>query len=545
MMKNKYDLYKEKCEKYTEAILYSTCNKKIIIAGPGTGKSFLFKKICRAFQCNSRNVLVLSFINELVDNLAKELYGMAEVRTLHSFALSQLPRSSNKFSLNVEATIEEDYEFINDGKKINFGAILCNLVHEDEALKFYSNRRKYYNVFGPNCSVYALVKYLKKYKDKIPTYSQIMIDEFQDFNNLEVVLIDLLSEKSPILIVGDDDQSLYSFRYANPDKIRSKIISHEYTSFEMPFCMRCTKVIIDSFNSVVKEAKNRGYLTKRIIKPFKYFFSAEKDKVSNENLKIMVRTQIYQTAVAYNIEKELNKIINQNEEDFSILIICSLKKQITHLAKSLRKKGFRNIKYSDKNKNEGLIEGFRLLLDDKKNNFGWRLIAKYILQDKLPEYVKESYLQKEQVNFVDLLTNEDKKKVNFLTKIVKKITNNRQINRQESEEIVNYFGYDPYEMVIGKIRNDLEKSKFSKTLIRNIPIKLTNIPGSKGLTSDYVFIVNFDDKYILEKGEHITDEVICKFLVAITRAKKRVYIYTSQDSLPTFVNWIDRQYIEC
>jgi superfamily I DNA/RNA helicase len=120
MMKNKYDLYKEKCEKYTEAILYSTCNKKIIIAGPGTGKSFLFKKICRAFQCNSRNVLVLSFINELVDNLAKELYGMAEVRTLHSFALSQLPRSSNKFSLNVEATIEEDYEFINDGKKINF-----------------------------------------------------------------------------------------------------------------------------------------------------------------------------------------------------------------------------------------------------------------------------------------------------------------------------------------------------------------------------------------------------------------------------------------
>ena len=34
-------------------------------------------------------------------------------------------------------------------------------------------------------------------KDKVPKYEQVVVDEFQDFNKLEVALIDLLSDKNP------------------------------------------------------------------------------------------------------------------------------------------------------------------------------------------------------------------------------------------------------------------------------------------------------------------------------------------------------------
>ena len=86
--KDKYEEYDKKCNKCTKAVLSSCCAKKIIVAGPGTGKSFLFQLICKDMQKNGKGrILALSFINELVDNLAKDLYKMAEVKTLHSFAL--------------------------------------------------------------------------------------------------------------------------------------------------------------------------------------------------------------------------------------------------------------------------------------------------------------------------------------------------------------------------------------------------------------------------------------------------------------------------
>ena len=71
-------------------------------------------------------------------------------------------------------------------------------------------------------------------------------------------------------------------------------------------------------------------------------------------------------------------------------------------------------------------------------------------------------------------------------------------------------------------------------------IKITTILGSKGLSSDYVFMVNFDDKFLLEKGK-ITDEKICNFLVALTRARKRLFIYTSSKQVPIFVEWIGEE----
>ena len=43
--KDKYNIANEESEKHTDAIVKSTARKKVVVAGPGTGKTFLFKKI--------------------------------------------------------------------------------------------------------------------------------------------------------------------------------------------------------------------------------------------------------------------------------------------------------------------------------------------------------------------------------------------------------------------------------------------------------------------------------------------------------------------
>ena len=173
-----YEKHALKRAAYTKKILNSNAPKKLIIGGPGTGKSFLFQQICRRkLEEGESKILALSFINELVDDLSKDLYQLAEVKTLHSFALSKIPGDKNMF-FRLGNVIEGDYG-VAFGKQIDFNKIFCNLINDKESLKFYSSRRKYYNFFSPNCSVFTLIKIFEQNENRIPRYSLILIDEFQ------------------------------------------------------------------------------------------------------------------------------------------------------------------------------------------------------------------------------------------------------------------------------------------------------------------------------------------------------------------------------
>lgn len=538
----KYIEYEKKKREYIGAILSSDSRKKVIIAGPGTGKSSLFQEICKDNHRNGKtDILALSFINELVDNLKKDLHKLAQVKTLHSFALSNLA-GENKLFIELGEIIEEDYGIINK-QKISFKEILCNLIEHKDSIKFYSKRRKYYNFFSPNCSIYSLVRHFEQNKHEIPRYSQILIDEFQDFNKLETKLIDLLAERSPILIVGDDDQSLYSFKHANPNEIRVRSRDQSYTSFKLPFCFRCTKAVINAFDNVVKKAKKEGFLKDRLSKQYEYFSSEEKDKISNENSKILVKKQVYQTKVAYNIEQEIKRLFDPKVEE-SVLIVCSLKTQIDVLKEKLHEKGFRNIKTPQKKEREQLIDGFNLLLENKECNLGWRIVSKYILsKDNFIDIVKLSHEKEEKITFKDLLNNGFRKNINSILTILRKIKLNKEITIAGYKKVFDCLGYDPNKIAKQKLKNELDPDSMRKSIHGGISIKITTILGSKGLTSDYVFLANFDDRYILDKNK-ITDENICKFLVGLTRSKKKTYIYTSENKVPIFVKWMNEDRYE-
>jgi len=546
-----YEKHAQERTALTGAILNSDAAKKLIVAGPGTGKSFLFQQICkRKVKKGESKIIALSFINELVDDLSRDLHQLAEVKTLHSFALSRIPGDKNVF-LELGSVIKRDYD-IAFGDDVDYNSIFCNLIDAEEELKFYSNRRKYYNFFSPNCSVYTLIKIFEHDERKVPEYSQILIDEFQDFNKLESRLLSFLTKRSPVVIVGDDDQSLYDFKYAEPADIRNKHSSGEFETFGLPYCDRCTNVIINAYEKLIEVAQAKGYLRKRMTKEYLYFPSEQKDSCSEAHPRIAVKRNIFQNVIAYNIEAEIETLFDPRASHLpTVLIICPYRIQIELVEKGLRARGFKNIDASQKYEHDIIMEGFNLLLKNNSCNLAWRVLFEAEC-NRIGASERFEQVMKESVNsdtpFMNLLTVDERKTIKSVNAALRKIKDGKVVDDATMAEVFAVLGYNPVEIAQSKIRDELAQKSAKKNIFKNTPIKIVTVLGSKGLTRDYAFLVNFDDRFLLDRNDDssmkITDDSICRFLVALTRARERVCIYTSKNVYPTYVEWIADGFID-
>jgi superfamily I DNA/RNA helicase len=363
------------------AILRSPGEKKIVVAGPGTGKTFIFKEIL----AGKTNTLILTFVNSLVEDLSLELCAMSEVKTLHGFARSVMARAVGSVRVfpKLSWVITEDAEVLRKSK-IDFDALFHNRDDQNEHIAFYKRRKSYYGHYGFTDLIYAAVLYLEQNKDRIPSFDQIVVDEFQDFNLLEVSLIDLLASRSPILIAGDDDQSLYFFKSADPTHIRKRygIDDNLCESFNLPHCSRCTRVIVDSVNDIVRAAVAEGHLKGRIAKPYIYFEAEEKEQDCRRYPKL-THVACFAKQIPFYISTAIREIAENRREKFSVLVIAPTKARCGSVAKALRKKGFKNILYVDEEtaKAPDLLNGLQLLANNSKCNLGWRIAARALLAD--------------------------------------------------------------------------------------------------------------------------------------------------------------------
>ena len=548
---SEYEKYAQERTALTEAILNSDASKKLILAGPGTGKSFLFQQICEEnLGKGEAKILALSFINELVDDLSRDLHQLAEVKTLHSFALGRIPGDKNVF-LELGSVIERDYA-IAFGVDVDFNSIFCNLLDAKEELKFYSKRRKYYNFFSPHCSVYTLIKIFEQDEGRIPEYSQILIDEFQDFNKLESRLLSFLSKRSPVVIVGDDDQSLYDFKYAEPADIRNKHSLGEFETFGLPYCSRCTNVIINAYEKLIETAQSEGYLRERVPKEYLYFPSEQKNSSSDAYPHIAVKRDVFQNVIAYNIDADIEALFDPRASHLpTVLIICPLRKQVESVERGLRARGFKNIDASQKYEHDIIMEGFNLLLKNSSCNLAWRVLFEAECErmgasERFEQVMNKSF--NSDTPFMDILTVDERRTIKKVNAALRKIRDRKNVDDAAMAEVFAVLGYNPAEIAQSKIRGKLAQKSARKNIYKNTPIKIVTVLGSKGLTRDYAFLVNFDDRFLLDRDDDrsmkITDGSICRFLVALTRARERVCIYTSKNEYPIYVQWIADGFID-
>src|SRR3989344_4496711 len=186
-------------------VLESKSPKKLVVAGPGAGKTTLFEKLLDQTPGDASQRLVLTFINNLRADLQRSLGSKATVNTLHGYCQLLLRRHT---SLRSDLTADfvchpglvshkkKDWTWIHGGVAPKFVDLMRNLTCSKEQGDFYRTRGDYYDAVDFDDSVYRVYRQLTDDPDSIPPYKLVLIDEFQDFNKIEAEIVNLLCRTS-------------------------------------------------------------------------------------------------------------------------------------------------------------------------------------------------------------------------------------------------------------------------------------------------------------------------------------------------------------
>ncbi len=259
-----------------------------LLAGPGTGKTrtitYRVKYLIEEAKIEPDNILVLTFTRAAAAELRKRigiLLGKAKllphVVTLHSFALSQILHNAKIIEklpkpLRIASDWEERNIIQEDLKKTLSCPIkeiqtkFAFLSADWQTLKaddadwekrfsdpvFLGAWREHREKFGYTLRselVYQFKRAVEQTGDfkLAKKFTHILVDEYQDLNRCDLSVIKTLSEKldASIFVAGDDDQSIYGFRFAHPDGIRRFSIDYIPTEeLELETCMRCGEEIL-------------------------------------------------------------------------------------------------------------------------------------------------------------------------------------------------------------------------------------------------------------------------------------------------------------
>ncbi len=524
-------------KKFTNIILSSKSDKKIIVAGAGTGKSFTFQSLLTLI--GDSNSLGLTFINNLAIDLSNDLAGLAEVHTFHGYCKGVLHKISSDginshfiYFPKLPSIINIDASILDDHLRDFEGAL--QRLEDDERIKFFIKRANYYNAVGHNDSVYRVVKCFTSNPDSIPKFPQIVVDEYQDFNPLEVELINLLSLKSPVLIAGDDDQAIYAFKNASPKHIRDKANSHEFELFELSFCSRCTQVIVSSVINITKNAAKFGFLKDRISKQYICFLPDKGDdskiypQITHASCSIQNKSKSRNYIGKY-IESEIAKISEAeiklaSEKNYPCVLILGPTQYLKQIYSYL-KDAFPNVDYVERKDEElEFIDGYKLLMLDENSNLGWRIIIHFFGQSFEEKLIKDT--NENDTNIFDLLDRDFIEPHLNIARTLKKLVNEEELTEAESNQV---------ELVTGSTISDIklmlkpnEEESHSINNPDSLTIKLTTINGSKGMSGGFVFIVGMNNGDLPRNPRSPSDQEICQLIVALTRTRKHCYLISNQ-----------------
>ena len=268
------------------------------LAGPGTGKTWAIKqrvmRLLNDENVEGSKIFAVTFTRLAAAQLKTELNNMdvggAEAivsSTLHSHALRILGHEQVIENLGRHPRICFDYElrpfradlslaFNNHLSQVNelfskFKTMWAQHQDEiprsallEEEIRFereYLDWMRFHKAMTVGELVPLALKFLNQnpINDAVTAFEHIIVDEYQDLNKADQTLIGLIGKDSNLAIVGDDDQSIYSFRYAEPDGIRNWLSCQEglKKDFTLNLCKRCDGKILSLANSLIRNNSSR------------------------------------------------------------------------------------------------------------------------------------------------------------------------------------------------------------------------------------------------------------------------------------------------
>ncbi|MDD4223895.1 MAG: AAA family ATPase [Candidatus Cloacimonetes bacterium] len=532
-------------QRYTQLIIDSKADKKLIVAGPGTGKTTTFEFILE--QSKTTDNIVMTFINRLVNDMKCRLSKYAKVQTFHSFCMmilqTQLPSWYIVPALG--KIIGEDIDIDESG----INALFHNLQGSHDSIVKFLERADYYKSFGFNDSIFRVLYMARTNPMIIPRFSNILIDEFQDFSALEVAFIKELENHGNLLIVGDDDQAIYAGKFDFGRSIRDLYNTGIYYIFELPYCSRCPKIIVDATNDIIKEAKFRGHLQDRINKQF-IAFEPGHEEINRSYPKLTVYNMSSMKAFNLFIIEAIQSILDENIEEHTrnnpqepLVLVIGTRKYLNCVKENLLDSFPDRVDLGETKKQQTQIsDGYRILMKDIDSNIGWRII----MQQSKPRLRKYKTILANSLDGTPLVTLLPKSFVEKHVSIVSLIKSMKRKGCADDETLRNLETLIGSQFVDDVYKNCVLENDKNDQCEEILPIQLSTYQGCKGLAADYVFIIGINNGDLPVDLKRITDFEICQFIVAMTRTRRECYIlpilnFYGESKRPSeFISWISR-----
>lgn len=267
-----------------------------VLAGPGTGKTFvLMRRVARLLQqrTDPKRILICTFTRTAARDLEKELLALGvpgadgvRAGTLHAFCFALLSQAevlelTNRVPrplLNFEERFMlQDLDADGVGgirdrqaRLKAFNAAWARLQTDEPGWPSDSVDQAFHACltqwlrFHDAMLIGELVPETLRYLRENPAcpertaFAHVLVDEYQDLNRAEQVLLDLLSEGGMLTVVGDEDQSIYSFKHAHPDGIADFDQIHNGTHDEnLDECRRCPCLVVEMANALIFNNQTR------------------------------------------------------------------------------------------------------------------------------------------------------------------------------------------------------------------------------------------------------------------------------------------------
>ena len=272
-----------------------------VLAGPGTGKSTTVVSLARRLDSEEEpaTVRLTTFTRaataELLDKAIEEGHEQLEPRTVHSFALSILLRNPAVSPLPRPLRIPDDWEskelvqtdiarrlrlagferldrrvvdkleseLAASWESLNPETILLADVDPKLRNAYVGIWKGHREVFG-----YSLFAEMPLYAGQaladhddlsLPDVDLLIVDEFQDLNRAEIRLLEGLALFGVrILAVGDDDQSIYGFRMADPSGILNfPSFFPDAEDYTLSTSFRCGSRILEAARALIESSPGR------------------------------------------------------------------------------------------------------------------------------------------------------------------------------------------------------------------------------------------------------------------------------------------------
>ena len=267
----------------------------LIIAGAGSGKTRVITyRIAHMLDKGiaQSQILALTFTNKAakemegrIKELTQKKLQLLTVSTFHAFGVKVLHQDIERLGYRENFSIYDETDRISlikeCGRELKFSSDAMDLYkigtlfsdvktgrkgwHGENDMyrnlyECYQEGLKLYNAVDFDDLIVLPIKLFEENPDVLSRYRErykyIMVDEFQDTSHKQYELMRLLSDKN-VAVVGDDDQSIYSWRGADYQNIVNFEKDFKVTEIRLEQNYRSTGTILEAANGVISHNTNR------------------------------------------------------------------------------------------------------------------------------------------------------------------------------------------------------------------------------------------------------------------------------------------------